>query len=499
MALKEKIIYKSRYWILLLCSFAAVIFQITDIKAKNIAVPLIIIFSGIAIFACIKLMKEEKNIEKPIILIIFLLGFLFRLIYIQSTDYYIRQHDVGGNNGHYAYIMRLYMGEGLPDTVEWQYYQPPVWHSICALWLRIQNLLGISMENALENLQVISLFASSAIMLLTHKLLKMFRIQGIALGIGCAVIAFHPTMIILSGSINNDVFALMLALCAVILALKWYRNPKLSTIIALAFALGISMGIKLTGGLVAVGIALLFAVRFFEKGNKNRKNMFGQFAAFGIICVPIALWWQIRNMICFDKPLTYVPMLSEKNTQYIGFRSFSERIFDFSSLWENGVYPARVLSSQNFEYFDHNIPLTALKTSVFGEYYIGQNTNIEIFGKILFWSALILAVISVCAAIWVIIKAVKAKKDIVEKIYPFIISAVMIFSYVKFCFEFAHFCTMDFRYIAMTLIFGVLYIGLLIGKKENKNTIFSKILVISTVILTLLLSFSSGILYLTIR
>lgn len=466
-------------------------------------------FVFVIFFAAYRIVTNNPLDEKTIIFLIFVLGFLFRLTYIHETSYLIRQHDVGGKNGHYEYIMKFFNHQKLPDInikSAWQYYQPPVWHYICALFLHIQVSLGIAIKTALENLQLITLFCSSAIMLVSYKLFKLFGIKKNALIIAFSVIAFHPTFIILSGSINNDVLSLLFALVSVYLAVKWYREPKFSTILLLALSIGFSMGVKLSGGLISVGVAVLFAIRLFGKKINNKLNLIGQFASFGVLCVPIALWWQVRNYIKFGIPFTYVPMLSNTNSQYIGFRSTFERLFDFSSLFENGVYPARAIESKAefFEYYEYNIPLGALKTSVFGEYYIGFESVIgRFFANILFYSALILVVISLIGAVYLVVKAIKNKKineyfSVSELYFILICHIVIVFSYIKFCFEFAHFCTMDFRYIAMTVVFGALYLGLLMNGREKNNKMFDKVLNYSVVTTLVLFAVSSIALYVTV-
>lgn len=461
-----------------------------------------VIFSTLG-FAYIKNIKID---ERMIIFLIFAFAFIFRLVYIQSTGYLIRQHDVGGKNGHFEYILKLYNHQSLPEINvknAWQYYQPPVWHYICALFLHIQTSAGIAIEAARENLQLISLFCSCAIMFVSHSLFRKFGLRDLALIVACGIVAFHPTFIILSGSINNDVLSILLALVSVDLAIKWYRDPKLKTILLLALSIGFSMGVKLSGGLISLGVAVLFAIRLFGRKYKNKPKLIGQYASFGVICVPIALWWQVRNYIKFDVPFTYVPKLSETNSQYIGFRSTFERIFDISSIWDTGVYPARAIASKAdiYDYYEYNIPTAALKTSVFGEYYIGQgNTFGEIFANILFWSAAILAIFTVVSAVYLLIKAVKDRKNEngyrpTELVFTIICVLTLIFSYVKFCFEYAHFCTMDFRYIALTVVFGALYIGLLLKDRQKNNKMFDKVLRIAIIILTVVFAISSVAIY----
>ncbi len=458
----------------------------------------------IAIFAY-KFIKNEPLDEKTVIFCLFVIGFFFRLVYIQSTGYLVRQHDVGGTNGHFEYILKFYTHQKLPESINWQYYQPPVWHYLCALFLHIQTTAGIALDIARENLQLISLFCSSMIMLVSYNLFKKFSLKGLAIIIPFAIVAFHPTFIILAGSINNDVLSLLLALVSVDLAIKWYREPKLSTILKLALSIGFSMGVKLSGGLISVGVAVLFAIRLFGKQYKNKIGLIGQFASFGVLCVPIALWWQVRNFIKFETPFTYVPKLSETHSQYIGFRSFFERMFDFSAVFDIGVYPARMIQSKAgiYDYYEYNIPLGALKSSVFGEYYLGQGHSLGLLcAQLLFWSAVLIAVIATVSAVYTLVKALKNRSEcknfaVSELIFTLICVATVIFSYIKFCFEFAHFCTMDFRYIAITVVFGALYIGLLLKQREENNKMFDKILRVSLCVLVAVFALSSVAIYMT--
>ncbi|MBR4950817.1 MAG: hypothetical protein IKZ23_02575 [Clostridia bacterium] len=501
MELKD-LIYKYKYRLLTLACVLVAAINLIPFFNKNSSAGSTICFivgSACLLLLYLAIFKDENINSNHIIFLIIGFGFVVRVAYIMQTGYTVRQHDVGNLQSadtHLAYILRLYKGEGLPDNAEWQFYQPPIWHFICSVWLKIQNLMGVGLEYACENLQALSLFLSSAIMLLTHRLFKLFNISGKALALSLAIVAFHPSFIMLAGSINNDILSLALSLYAIILAVEWYKKPTLSKIIALAFALGFAMGVKLSAGFCALGIAMLFAIKFFEKGIKNRKSIFGQFVTFGGICVPLGLWWPIRNAIMFAKPLTYVPSLSVTNKQFIGFRGTFERLFDISSLWETGVYPARVINSQSFEYFDYNIPVGCLKSSVLGEYYIGQKTSAgNLFANLLFYSAALLAIIAVICAVYGVIKAIKTKNNVALTLYPAVLWIVYLASYVKFCFDYAFFCTMDFRYIALTLILGALYIGLMLKDFGNKNTTFGKICLYGCITLTLLMSVSSVALY----
>lgn len=507
-----KVISKYRYvFLLVFCIFASAlnIFpQWQDVIFMPNQILMIVLASVLAVIYLFIFRKGERFGEKNIIFLIFAFGIIFRLVYTQATDFYVRQHDVSGEMGHLDYFMRLYEGEGLPTEIEWQYYQPPAWHSLCALLLKIQSFFGIPLVYGLENLQLLSLFCSCSLMFLCYRLFKMFGLNGFSLYAVCGIIAFHPTLIILSASVNNDILSITLSLLAVILALKWYREPKFSWIILLAFAIGLSMAVKLSGGLIALGTATLFAVRLFGKSFKNKGSLLGQFACFLVICVPLALWWQVRNLIKFGIPITYVPMMDETNPQYIGWRTAWERLLSPSalkeSLFDAGVWPARMVRDLEYEFFEYNIFSGALKSSVFGEYYLGKGHPVlEIFSVILFWSAALLALISVISAVYVVIKAVRERKSntentVSELIFPLIISLTMIISYFKFCFDYAFFCTMDFRYITLTLIFGALYLGLMMKNVGKNNKMLGMIVVCTVGFLTALMCVSSVAIYGTI-
>lgn len=454
-----------------------------DLYRPNQILMLILIIAFL-IFYLIVFSRNKDFTYRDFIFLAFSFGFILRLVYCFETDFYVRQHDldVGYDTGHFAYIMRMFNIEGLPEVnVEnsWQFYQPPVWHVICALFLRIQTILGVKLEIAFENLQMISLFCSSSIMLLSLRLFKMFSLSKKSLCIAFSIVAFHPTFIILSGSINNDVLALTISLVSVILALRWYRRPSFKRIIFLALSIGFSMAVKLSAGLISLGVATLFAIKLFGKEYKNKLNLILQFTSFGVICVPLALWWQIRNLILFDVPITFVPMLKDTNPQYVGNYSVLERLFDFSSI-SNGVYPARITKAQLFDYFDYNIPLTSLKTSVFGEYYLGHGSKaLSPFANLLFACAVLITVFAIIGAVLTLISMKKWKNSCNfgqdEFIFTIICALTLVISHVKFCFEFAHFCTMDFRYIALCIVFGALYVGLLVKESKKYNKIFGKI------------------------
>ena len=205
---------------------------------------------------------------------------------------------------------------------------------------------------------------------------------------------------------------------------------------------------KLSVAMVAPAIAVLFAVKFFQ--SRAFKRLIGQFAAFAAVCFPLGLWWGVRNLIRTDTPLTYVPDIGKSNIQYLGDYSVWRRLFDVRT---PDVWIARG-KSYGYDYFDYNIPLTMLKTSVFGEYYIGKNEPLlSVFAYVLSLSNLLLAV----AAFVLLLRYVFAKNGFLcggLRAFFGVLVASMLGMYIKFCFDYPYNCTQDFRYVVPLAVVG---------------------------------------------
>lgn len=444
----------------------------------------IILCCGLVVYwKCSNKMDYEK-----LIFLLFLLAFIARLIYILEISIVVNQHDTrsfsvtDGNYGHTGYIRYFIENKSLPDfdvRGKSQFYHPPLHHIISAVWIQIQTAVGISFEKATENLQILTLFYSMVSLYAVNKILDLIQIKEKIKMFVLLPVAFHPTFFLLAGSINNDCLSIMFVFLAVWATLYWYRNPKWYNIILVALCIGLSMLAKLATGLIAPATAFIFLYKFVkDKGAKKKWKYVGQFAVFGSICIPLGIGWQLRNYLKFSVPLTYVPKLSVKADQYLGNYSVTERLFDFKSLKDFGVFPARV-GKQGAEYFEHCIPLAAIKTSLFGEYSNWmENKFFSLVGTILFIVSVILILIFCYSFVFTGIQFIQNKKDSFlnkislkrEEFLFFVIYLVTILiSYVSFCFEYPHFCSMDFRYIVPLLLIGTVFTGIFMEYLDQKK------------------------------
>ena len=451
--------------VLLIIGAAVIAFLFCIFVPESDAMPYILLNAGlIAVMGVfVYLGLTDRLTTEKIIMLIIAAGFLVRLVYVLYTPVTSRQHDVnsfGSETGHAAYIKYIYDNHHLPDfdvRTKWQFYHPPLHHTISAVWLSIQTFTGIDFEYACENIQILTLFYSSICMIISYKIFHQLGLKRGGLICACAVVAFCPTFFIMAGSINNDILSITFMLGAVLNTIYWYKNPTYKNILAIALCIGLGMMTKLSVWMVAPAVAFVFIYVFF-KNLKNFKKYLLQFVSFAVVCIPLGLWWSVRNLIGFGVPLTYVPRLSESSDQYIGNIPLIERLFNFNFSQFTDVGDQFTCYGGSYNEFN---PLVGLfKTSVFDEMITESNyPNIAILNDILFWSAVIVGVIGFISMAAVFVSK-KGIPDIPMKIFLFLIYAVIFISYYTFCIGYPHVCTQNIRYAVPLIILGAYFTGL---------------------------------------
>ena len=458
----------------MLCILSTVVFNKTS-EMGGVVFPIMSLLA-VLVFAVYLYIGNKLN-TRNIAILIMTAGFLLRLNYVLYTplgeDIRVRQHDLfafGGEKGHSAYIEHFYNnGFTLPDfdpTTKAQFYHPPLHHFIAATWLKLLTTFGMSYSRAVGSLMFLTLFYSTCCMLLCERIFSALKLRGKALLASLSIVAFHPTFIILAGSVNNDILSIFFVLLSVYTTIKWYSDPTTKNILYIALSIGLGMSTKLSAALVSIPIALVFLMKLISEKKKVYDNML-QYCIFGVVCLPLGLWFSIRNAIKFDVPLTYVQKLSETSDQYIGDKTVYERLFDMSYHPFENVFLNRIATGA--EFFEYNPFVAIVKTSLFGEYNYGSTVeSIVPACRILLILNMIIIALSLVATVYF---AVKDKKhtDKTIKIFLLFYQILMFCYYIKFCFDFPHNCSMDFRYIVPTMVLGAFFIGAAYDDFTEKN------------------------------
>lgn len=456
----------------LLCILATVIFDKSQVLS-GIGIAVI----GLTIIICyaVYLSVNKKLTTQNMILLLFAAGFIIRLNYVLyttlSAETRIRQHDLysfGGDKGHSAYIEHFYNnGFTLPDfdpTTKSQFYHPPLHHFLAALWMRLLTTFGMSYDRAIGSIQFLTLFYSTCCMLVSERIFTKLNMRGYGKVLAVALIAFHPTFIILSGSINNDILSVLFILLSLYTTICWYKEPTLRNILMIALSVGLGMTTKLSVALVAPPIAVVFLIKFVSDKKKMFEH-FGQFCVFGCVCLPLGLWFSVRNFVRFKVDFNYVPRLSDTSDQFVGFRSVFERLLDYSYNPFETVFLNRITTGS--DYFEYNPFVTLIKTSMFGEYnYADTYQGITPFCTVLLVINVLLIAASIAAMVYCLIKK-NGFMDRTMKIFFGFYHILLFVNFVIFSFQYPHTCSMDYRYIVPTCVIGAMFIGMLIGKVQE--------------------------------
>ena len=383
-------------------------------------------------------------------------GAFVKVAYILYTRIYERQHDVVDFNvgeGQAAYIEYFLQNKHLPDfdpRSVWGFFQPPLHHIIASVWMRVNYKLGLAERQVQENVQALTLFYIVALVILTWYVCRELKLSDTAAAIAVSIVSFHPVFILLSGSINNDALSLFLMMIALYLAVLWAKREKMWLIILLALAIGLAMFAKLSGGMIAPAVGVLFLYKLIKEKEK-RGRLLLQYVIFAIICVPVGLFWTVRNKILFDMPVNYIPEVGQQFEQ----TSFFDRFLDFRM---ESVFPA--MKEYGYSFYEHNVFLAMLKTSLFGEYDFGMKwSGFTALGILLFAVALLLALLASFATIRVILRKDSFLKPEWKWFFGTLIVTLLV-SYFSFALSASNFSAQDFRYAALLIVPQALMLGI---------------------------------------
>lgn len=438
------------------------------------------LLGGFAVVLTLYWFSDRKNNSESLnIFLISGLGFVLKIHYVLITSILDRQHDVlffGGNAGHAAYIEYILNYHSLPNVNPqelWQSYHPPLHHIASAIWIGFnEKLLMVDHNASRESLQIPALIYSMLIIIISIRIMKYFKLKAHALYLPLIILNFHPSIIHFAGSINNDPLATVFVMGAILTTLQWYEKQTTRNIIKIALMIGLGMMTKISAGIVAPSVAFMFLIVLINrvKNKDNIRKLLTQYFIFGIICIPLGLWYPIRNTIRWGLPLLYVSKIPENTIQKIDI-PFWNRITDFSSYQFKNVYEQwKFIEDGSIKgYNEFNPIIAAIKTSVFGEYLndsvfkYSNGINPSFFAYFMFWIAVIIAIIATFAFVHLITsKRLRSSLNTTCRIGIFFLT-VFIFSsmisYYKLANDYPFVCTMDFRYIVPLVPISLTLIG----------------------------------------
>lgn len=438
-------------------------------------VRIVILILGFAGFSYLILKNEGAGKEARITAVVTILAIGVRTLYVLYTGAEQRQHDLGEFetyhelNYHTEYIEYLLNNHKLLNEdvrLHWQFYHPPLTHIISAVFFGIYRKIAPSYAHNWDALQSLSLFYSLVTLAVLKKFTELWNLSEKAKTASYLTVALLPQFIYFSGALNNDPLSVMFAIAALYLALVWYNDEKKSflKLMGLSLCIGLGMMAKLSAGLIAVPVAFIMLKAFFE--SKTKLKMFFEYVAFIVVCAPLGLWYQVRNYILWQVPITFVarPDIEASPGQLIAPMPVWNRFLAFG----DGV--------------DYNIISETLNAACFDDEYYRDYMPLALVGYFLLSA---FTVFTITIALNFIFTWIKERN--MMNLVMTILLVSQLASYVYFCLDFPYTCTMAYRYIVPTIIAGAYYSGKSIDKAPHLMGLVTKVSIYAVAIFSFIL------------
>ncbi|MCR5430055.1 MAG: glycosyltransferase family 39 protein [Eubacterium sp.] len=449
-----------------------------DVEVNKIIIlqALVIVVLFGAVFTLNKRsVKYVQSKKVNLAYIIMAIAFLIRELMCYIGTCSNLQNDVGvftkNNDGHLGYIYQFFKYMSLPKGSpegHYQFYHPPLHHFISGIWAKINSFLGVKEADIPEMIQVLSLFYSMMIVILAYKIMREITKNKRSLLVGTILVSFFPYLIEYSGSVNNDPLCFVLSLMAVLYFIRWYRKSTYKNIILCAVCLGCAMMTKMTAAMLAPPMAIMFIYKLIDNKTKLLK-LIKQYIVFGVISIPLGMWFPIKNTILYKMPLNYVLEVPKKSIYDLsGQYSVWNRLFGFSLDQFQTLY---MTVDKGAKSYVTNIGIAVTKSATIGETeYFSKSAYAGILET---WMYRALLVVCILAIVSLVYWFIKYKRNSAIKVYLLLTVLIGLASYVSFQFAYPATSSMSVRYL-ITII--VIQIGIIGASVEFWNGVIGKIL-----------------------
>lgn len=391
--------------------------------------------------------------ETSLLFLLMLAGMIMRIGYFLYTPCTVRQHDLWEFNtesgGHASYILTIMQRGSLPDGNKRQFYQQPFFYLLgsAVSWVVNHILRSDAPDSLADAARIVSCTASCLTIPASDALCRICDVGKKGRVTAAAVVAFSPVFYMTGGFLGPDALSTLFLVLAVLYTIKWHRKPSWRHTLLLALIYGFGVMTKISVAVVALFTLAVFVRHFIVAWQREKwRGLLKKYCVFGVISLPLGLWFCIRNYVRFGQAFGYVLDLGgELHEQYTGGYSLVQRIASVS--WENIIESPYVSVTE-----DYNAPVYYLKSSVFGEY------TFDIPGflsALLLYAAIAMAAICMTAFVWQIIQGRKNRREYIIPVIALLFYAGVTVFYLKYPYG----CSMDYRYMGLLSVLGALMLG----------------------------------------
>ncbi len=402
-------------------------------------------------------------------------AFLLRACYVLYTTLLTRQHDAGNllaYGGHRDYILWFAdNGLSLPDFSPysvWSFYNPPLHYVVAGAWVALQRMIGLPTGQALEGAQFLTLFYSCAFCVVGYRIMRLMHLDGRALTIPFALLCLSPSLVIMAGSINNDMLCALFMVVAVEMGLRWWKDPSTKGALAVALAAGLATATKTSGALVMPALLVLFVARLARDWGDAaaRSQLLRQLGLCAVVFLPIAGLWTLWCALRWDVAPGTIQTLGTDELQYLGTGNYLARCLrvdeTFLSPFVCWDYATGIVES--------NPTLALLKTALFDE------TAFFSDGSVGWWASAALSLVNVgvvAMGVWAgitgTVRALARRPVDVGRLSLVVLSVTCLFSYYSFAEQQPFVCTQNVRYVMPLLVSGTTLMGMWLAERDGQG------------------------------
>ena len=440
---------------------------------------ILMLAGGLLLIGITAYLTGMHKTHKGFIAALLVSGVWLRLSFVAILPYYVMCNDVGEfsapyNIFHSGYIQFINFARRLPylDIREFgEWYHPPYYHYAASAVLDIQRFIIPSRSENWEGIRSLTFLCSSLTLFFSYRITGHLKMTMAGRKACVALLAFAPVFVMQAGNLNNDSMCFMFTTASVALILEWTRSGRYTALVTAALAMGLAVGTKLSGAVAAPAV-LAVILGGCIKDLRNRRYARGITAPllYGIISLPLGLWFYVRNYLSFGVPITYV-LRPNSDYMYLGDISFARKLIPDTIVTVEDCFFRNGLDGTP----DHSIPIVLCKTGLFNEAIMRDQMATAITGYILFLSFALIMLLACAGLIFGVFFALRKDRSLARAALVLLV-LVNVILYLRMNYDYPYACTMNMRYLLPTCMAGCIAIGDLYGFIASKNVLSKKII-----------------------
>jgi len=387
-----------------------------SVAAKNAFITIFAIIgflgAGLLVYKIVRKTFSGRDLGRYGMIMGALALLCFGYYHTWNSDAYSHDYGYCGTGSHWYMIHSIYSSWTFPPVELYnQTYQPRLWHTSMAVFMRFnalfvhpsdvilftKNGFSISVNEyvLLDMCRIAMAYCGILVVIMVPRIYAYLGLTGLYRGIATFLTCLVPSTWYILYYRNNDGLAFFFEVSALYFALLYYHKRDYVSVLLCAVAIGLGMETKLNAGLISLYVGGLFIYLFVRLLIDNKKHperlkphairtFLIQMVGFAIVVFPLGLGWAVYANKTYGESIGYVMDLGHSKEatgmfidgsyynpflRYVAFPSPDLFFSIFNHRWMSEVNGVRV---NHWGDLDFNCWTAYYKTALFGEYDLSE-------------------------------------------------------------------------------------------------------------------------------